>query len=92
LGVHFGGTGEAIVIRGVGLELIPDPNNPMQKEIEALWEAFENHTHIYLTGKGVGHNNTEAITSEPVDPVVPPPAPPPPAPPPKPCKNKNKCK
>jgi hypothetical protein len=84
LGVHFGGTGDAIVIRGVGLKLIPDPESPMQKEIEALWEAFENHTHIYLTGKGVGHNNTEAITSEPIDPSLPPPPPP--------CKNKNKCK
>ena len=84
LGVHFGGTGEAIVIRGVGLILIPDPESPIQKEIEALWEAFENHTHIYLTGKGVGHNNTEAITSEPVDPSVPPPTPPsPPTHPPK---------
>ncbi len=92
LGLQFSNTTDAIVIRGVGLYLVPDPNNPMQKEIEALWEAFENHTHIYLTGKGVGHNNTEAITSEPVDPSLPPPPPPPPpTKPPKPCKNKNKC-
>lgn len=84
LRVNFGNTADAIVLRGVGLKLIPDPESPMQKEIEALWEAFENHTHIYLTGKGVGHNNTEAITSEPVDPSVPPPAPPsPPTHPPK---------
>jgi hypothetical protein len=75
LRVNFGDITDAIVLRGVGLNLIPDPESPMQKEIEALWEAFENHTHIYLTGKGVGHNNTEAITSEPVDPSVPPPAP-----------------
>ncbi len=92
LRVNFGDITDAIVLRGIGLYLVPDPNNPMQKEIEALWEAFENHTHIYLTGKGVGHNNTEAITSEPVDPSLPPPPPPPPpTKPPKPCKNKNKC-
>jgi hypothetical protein len=84
LRVNFGDLNDSIVIRGVGLYFIPDPNSPMQKEIDALREAFENHTHIYLTGKGVGHNNTEAITSEPVDPSVPPPAPPsPPTHPPK---------
>jgi len=92
LRVNFADLTDAIVLRGVGLNLIPDPESPIQKEIEALWNAFENHTHIYLTGKGVGHNNTEAITSEPVDPSLPPPPPPPPpTKPPKPCKNKNKC-
>jgi hypothetical protein len=87
LGLNFGSTTDAIVLRGVGLRLIPDPNSPIQKEIDALWEAFENHTHIYLTGKGVGHNNTEAMTSEPSVPGSPEPIPPEP-----PCKNKKKCK
>ena len=27
-------------------------------------EKLENHTHTYLTGSGVGHNNTEAETGE----------------------------
>ena len=36
-------------------------------EIDELRELFENHTHTYLTGKGVGHNNTEASTSAPLE-------------------------
>jgi len=86
LRVNFGNTADAIVLRGVGLSLIPDPNSLIQQEIAALWEAFENHTHTYLTGKGVGHNKIKAITSEPSVPGSPEPAPPEP-----PCKNK-KCK
>ena len=56
LGVHFGNTTDRIVLLAVGLHLVLDPNGPIE------------HTHIYLTGKGVGHNNTEAITSEPIFP------------------------
>lgn len=39
------------------------------EEIEKLKkrvEALENHTHTYLTGRGEGHNNTEAETSKPI--------------------------
>ena len=35
----------------------------IEEEIEKLWKALETHTHIYLTGRGEGHNNTEAQTS-----------------------------
>ena len=42
-------------------------------EVEGIKEALEdlgdevaNHTHSYLTGKGVGHNNTVAETGKPV--------------------------
>jgi len=35
----------------------------LEEEIEKLWKALETHTHIYLTGRGEGHNNTEAQTS-----------------------------
>jgi len=55
-GVNFANNTDLIVIRAVGLHLVLDPNGPIE------------HTHIYLTGKGVGHNNTEAITSEPIFP------------------------
>jgi uncharacterized protein YgfB (UPF0149 family) len=82
LRVYFGDTVDAIVLRGVGLNLIPDPESPIMQEIEAL----KKHTHVYLTGKGVGHNNTEAITSEPVE--EDPPLPPSPEPPKKPKKPK----
>jgi len=32
------------------------------QQLEAIVEAFRNHTHTYLTGKGQGHNNTPAET------------------------------
>ncbi len=48
------------------LEMIGDLRQDLDAltlEVQQLREEFENHTHIYLTGKGVGHNNTEAVTS-----------------------------
>ncbi len=56
LRVNFENTADLIVIRAVGLHLVLDPNGPIE------------HSHIYLTGKGTGHNNTEAITSVPIYP------------------------
>jgi hypothetical protein len=56
LGVNFANNTDLIEVRAVGLHLVLDPNGPIE------------HTHIYLTGKGVGHNNTQAITSEPIFP------------------------
>jgi len=41
----------------------------LAEEIEKLKrrvEALEEHTHTYLTGRGEGHNNTEAETSKPI--------------------------
>jgi hypothetical protein len=41
----------------------------LAEELEKLKkrvEALEHHTHTYLTGRGEGHNNTEAETSEPI--------------------------
>jgi hypothetical protein len=35
----------------------------LAEEIERLRRDLENHTHTYLTGRGEGHNNTEAETS-----------------------------
>ncbi len=35
----------------------------LQEQIDQLREDLENHTHNYLTGPGVGHNNTLAISS-----------------------------
>jgi hypothetical protein len=81
---------DAVVLQGVGLYLKPDPNSPMQKQIDELKAVFENHTHIYLTGVGVGHNNTQAVTTTP-DELSPTPVPTPvptPAPTPKPGKKK----
>lgn len=35
----------------------------LQKQIDELRKDLESHTHTYLTGKGVGHNNTVAVSS-----------------------------
>lgn len=35
----------------------------LQRQIDELREDLENHTHVYLTGRGLGHNNTEAVSS-----------------------------
>ena len=43
------------VVRGQLFGVVKNPGVP-------------DHTHIYLTGKGKGHNNTSAETSEPVEP------------------------
>ena len=37
-----------------------------EKEVLQTLEQFTNHTHTYLTGRGEGHNNTEAETSKPI--------------------------
>jgi len=63
LRVNFGAITDKIVVRGVALHLVMDPKS---------WQMT--HTHKYLTGRGVGQNNTVVQTSGPVD------APPPPAP------------
>ncbi len=34
-------------------------------EVQQLKEEFMTHTHVYKTGKGVGHNNTDAETAPP---------------------------
>jgi hypothetical protein len=100
-GVSFANTTDSIVINGVGLLTVPDPNSPvmqLEDDVEKLEDDVEKlnsnieriaavliehgmrldaleqnsdrltnflktHTHIYLTGKGVGHNNVEAVSS-----------------------------
>jgi len=74
LRVNFSDINDRIVIRGIGLHLVPDPDAPLFKaihkiiwlehELEELEAAFKNHTHTYLTGQGVGHNNTVAVTGQ----------------------------
>jgi hypothetical protein len=36
-----------------------------EKEVLEKLGGFEDHRHIYLTGHGVGHNNTQALSSTP---------------------------
>lgn len=37
-----------------------------EKEVLRILDGIQNHRHIYLTGRGVGHNNTEAQSSLPI--------------------------
>jgi outer membrane murein-binding lipoprotein Lpp len=41
----------------------------LTETVAELREDFDNHSHTYLTGKGQGHNNTEAETETPELPV-----------------------
>ena len=41
----------------------------LDEKVEELREDFDNHSHSYLTGKGTGHNNTEAETGSPLLPA-----------------------
>ena len=61
LRVNFGDTADRIVLRGVALNL-----KGGSKSIAKLRKKLKKHTHVYLTGRGTGHNNTEATTSRPV--------------------------
>ena len=56
LRVNFASTDDRIVVRGVALDLVPDPES-----------LLLTHTHEYLTGRGTGHNNTVAETSGAVE-------------------------
>lgn len=40
----------------------------LQNQLGQLRQEFKTHTHVYLTGKGVGQNNTPAKTSTPLFP------------------------
>jgi hypothetical protein len=35
------------------------------EQLEGEVDALQNHTHTYLTGNGIGHNNTTATTGPP---------------------------
>jgi hypothetical protein len=37
----------------------------LEEEVDELRDDFEHHGHTYLTGRGAGHNNTEATTGPP---------------------------
>jgi hypothetical protein len=51
----------------LGITLEPD----YVEQIDSLRDEFRNHRHIYLTGRGEGHNNTEATTTPPITGAVP---------------------
>jgi hypothetical protein len=72
--------GDTIVLRGVGLHLIPMTDEVLediQGQIDDLQDGLQNHAHTYLTGRGRGHNNTAAtsgpaeMSAEPVQEITP---------------------
>jgi hypothetical protein len=53
----------------ITIDLGSDPQaglGDLQRQIDKLRSDFEHHTHQYLTGRGVGQNNTAADTGPPV--------------------------
>jgi hypothetical protein len=94
LGVEFVNDADSVVVLGVGLLTVPDPDSAvsqlqddveqldnkqqriinvlkehgedideLEHDLDRLTNAVLKHTHVYRTGKGVGHNNTEAVSS-----------------------------
>ena len=51
------------------VEGIAEDLEELDEKVDQLREDFDNHSHTYLTGKGTGHNNTEADTGAPVLPA-----------------------
>lgn len=54
-------SGEGVRLNSLAVMLEID-----QQDLLRRLEAVENHRHVYLTGRGEGHNNTEAVSSSPV--------------------------
>jgi hypothetical protein len=55
-----------IVIIDARLDQLETDLEELAETVEELGEDFDDHSHTYLTGKGVGHNNTEATTTTPL--------------------------
>jgi hypothetical protein len=66
---------EDIAANTAAIMALTESVNELKAMLEDLDEAFSSHTHTYLTGKGVGHNNTQATTGTPEDEVEPTPLP-----------------
>jgi len=82
LRVKFGDVTDIIVLRAVALYLDLDPDSALGQaiaDIEDLRKDLQNHTHDYLTGQGVGHNNVVAVSGPPEFSATPPPPVTPPA-------------
>ena len=65
IGLDYMSGGWGVWWNDLKITVAPD----LVEEIEKLKKrvtALENHTHTYLTGRGEGHNNTEAETSKPI--------------------------
>jgi hypothetical protein len=56
---------ELVISIGTTYDGLQAQVDDLQLQIDELREDFEGHSHGYLTGQGVGHNNTTAETSTP---------------------------
>ena len=67
--IEFGNTHITVGNSAAGLnDRIDDLEDDVEKlanELEGLKNQLEGHTHIYLTGKGKGHNSVETESSTP---------------------------
>lgn len=47
------------------VDKLEDRADAIEERVDELEEDLRTHTHTYLTGRGVGHNNTNATTTKP---------------------------
>lgn len=57
---------ELIAIIDARLDQLETDLEELAETVEELREDFDDHSHTYLTGRGTGHNNTEAETGAPL--------------------------
>jgi len=48
------------------IQALQDEINQLRADLNMLRQEFKTHTHVYLTGKGVGQNNTKVNTGPPI--------------------------
>ncbi|HET8922361.1 MAG TPA: hypothetical protein VFN26_05115 [Candidatus Acidoferrum sp.] len=48
------------------IQALQDEITQLRADLNTLRQEFKTHTHVYLTGKGVGQNNTRATTTPPL--------------------------
>jgi hypothetical protein len=48
------------------IERLKEEIERLKEELNELRELFSNHSHLYKTGKGEGHNSKNAISSHPI--------------------------
>ncbi len=61
MGVFSGGDNGRVELNSLFVKVGLD-----EREVLERLDSIENHRHIYLTGRGEGHNNTEAASSPPI--------------------------
>jgi hypothetical protein len=57
---------DAIAANTTAIQALQQNVSDLMELLQQLREDFEGHTHTYLTGRGMGHNNQQATTTTPM--------------------------